>query len=80
MGFGLGGSHISVTLTMEVTPPAMRNTVLNLLQVIVNIIRVSGINKKLVFYSFGHLDRSRFSLGIFRIARLEKASFVDFCS
>eukprot|EP00026_Physarum_polycephalum_P006928 Phypoly_transcript_06981.p1 GENE.Phypoly_transcript_06981~~Phypoly_transcript_06981.p1 ORF type:complete len:484 (+),score=74.49 Phypoly_transcript_06981:173-1624(+) len=29
VGFGLGGSHIAVTLVMEVVPPSIRQTVLN---------------------------------------------------
>jgi len=32
VGFGLGGSHIAVTLLMELVPPAQRNNMLNLFQ------------------------------------------------
>lgn len=32
VGFGLGGSHISVTVLMEMVPPAQRNNMLNMFQ------------------------------------------------
>jgi len=32
VGFGLGGSHIAVTLVMEVVPPSRRQTILNIFQ------------------------------------------------
>lgn len=63
VGFGLGGSHIAVTLLMEIVPPSKRNNMLSIFQVHQNRFLVAAPKLCLGIYCLGSLGWVWLGLG-----------------